>query len=148
MKKYFLLVIMLVFFIYGCSNKTLTSEDVFKKVMTDAGYVLHDAREQFNAETLKSATVARNKDNSIEFFILASEEDAMAMFSQNVDRLESMKGNNVVTTSVKAANYGSYTLRTNGKYYTVSRIGYTMIYSNVPAEQKEVVSDLIKSLGY
>lgn len=81
-------------------------------------------------------------------FLCLLRKNAATVFSSNIDRLESIKGDNVKKTSISAANYNSYTLRTKKKYYMVSRVGHTMIYSKVPEEQEDTVSKLIKSLGY
>ena len=116
--------------------------------MEKAGYAIIDASEQLDRDVAESVTVARKDGYQIEFFLLTSEENAVTSFESNVSRLEKKQGGSKVTTSTSASNHNTYTLSVNDRFYKVSRIGRTMIYLNVPQEQKAAVSDILESMGY
>ncbi len=133
--------------LWGCSKTPVTIDD-FKKTMEKAGYAIIDASAQFDRDVAESVTVARKDGHQIEFFLWTSEDNAITSFESNVSRLEKKQGGSKVTTSTSASNYSTYTLRVNDRFYAVSRIGRTMIYLNVPQEQKDTVSDILESMGY
>ena len=147
MKKYLAVLGLAVVCLWGCSKTPVTIDD-FKKTMEKAGYAIIDASEQLDRDVAESVTVARKDGYQIEFFLLTSEENAVTSFESNVSRLEKKQGGSKVTTSTSASNHNTYTLSVNDRFYKVSRIGRTMIYLNVPQEQKAAVSDILESMGY
>ncbi len=147
MKKRLAVLGLIVVCLWGCSKTPVTIDD-FKKTMEKAGYTTLDASAQFDRDVAESVTVARKDGHQVEFFLLTSEENAVTSFESNVSRLEKKQGNSKVTTSTSASNYNTYTLSVNDRFYKVSRIGRTMIFLNVPQEQKDAVSDILASMGY
>ena len=147
MKKYLAVLGLALVCVWGCSKSPVTIDD-FKKTMEKSGYTIMDASGQFDRSIAESVTVARKDGHQIEFFLLTSEENAITSFESNVDSLDKKQGNSRVTTSTSASNHGTHTLSVNNRFYKVSRIGRTMIYLNVPQEQKDAVSDILDSMGY
>ena len=130
----------------GCSDKTPATLDDFKGAMEKAGYHIVDAGDQFDKSIAKSVTVAVKDNGQVEFFMLTSEDNAIASFETNKSKLEAKNGS--ARSSVSAGNHASYNLTKDGLYYSVSRIGETMIYVETPEAQKDEVSELVDSLGY
>ena len=74
---------------------------------------------------------------------------ATNFYNNNKSILESSKGNNSAETYVELKNSSKYTLLSNGKYMTVSRINNTVIYfDDVDANYKDTVKTLLDELGY
>ena len=147
MKKHFAVLGLVLVCLWGCSKSPVTVDD-FKKTMEKAGYTIFEASGQFDRSIAESVTVARKEGYQIEFFLLTSEENAISSFNSNVDKLDKKQGDITVKTSTSVSNHSTYALRMNDRFYKVSRIGRTMIFLNVPQEQKNAVSDLLESMGY
>ena len=130
----------------GCSDKTPATLDDFKGAMEQAGYHIVDASGQFDKSIAESVTVAVKDSGQVEFFLLTSEDNAAASFETNKSKLEAKSGG--VRSSVSAGNYAFYNLTKDGIYYSVSRVGETMIYAEAPEAQKDEVSERVDSLGY
>ena len=147
MKRIFALgVCALMLLLAACSDKTPATLDDFKGAMEKAGYQIVDASAQFDKGIAKSVTVAVKDNGQVEFFMLANEDNAIASFETNKSKLEAKSGG--VRSSVSAGNYAFYNLTKDGIYYSVSRVGETMIYAEAPEAQKDEVSELVDSLGY
>ena len=136
----------LTLFMAGCSDKTPATLDDFKGAMEAAGYQIMDASDQFDKSVAKSVTIAVKDNGQVEFFMLSSEDNAMASFETNKSKLEAKNGG--VSSSVSAGNHAYYNLTKDGLFYSVSRVGDTMIYVETPEAQKDAVSELMDSLGY
>ena len=130
----------------GCSDKTPATLDDFKGAMEKAGYHIVDAGGQFDKSIAKSVTVAVKDNGQVEFFMLTSEDNAIASFETNKSKLEAKNGS--ARSSVSAGNHAYYNLTKDGLYYSVSRVGDTMIYAEAPEAQKDEVAELMDSLGY
>ena len=136
----------LVLFMAGCSDKTPATLDDFKDALEKAGYHIVDASDQFDKGVAKSVTVAVKDNGQVEFFMLSSEDNAIASFETNKNKLEAKNGG--ASSSASSGNHAYYNLTKDGLFYSVSRVGDTMIYVETPEAQKDAVSELMDSLGY
>jgi len=131
----------------GCGDKTALTPDQFKSKMESKGFTVQDATDQFEGKVDK-VYIALNKNFQIEFYSVASKDQALGAYNQNKRSFEDTKSAGSTETESNIGNNSKYTLNTNGKYKVVSRIDTTFIYINVPSTYKTEVNTLLKDLGY
>lgn len=138
-----------VFALTGCSKKEPISVDTFKSIMTDEGYQIVDATDQYKEDFVENVSIAVKDDKyQIEFYDLNSESKAKTAYEANIEKFKELKGSSSMETNVTLGNYSTYKLTTDGKYCVVSRIGDTFIYIDVPSDYKTEVNDALEKLGY
>ena len=141
--------LLLLFITTGCMNKKAITTSEFKSKMESAGFSIIDAKEQFsNYQYVKEATVAKNSDYQIEFYVLSNTERANYMFNTNKDIFQNSKGSSSLETKSNMGNYETYSLTSNGYYMYVCRVDNTLIYLKVNQTYKDAVINIIKNLGY
>ena len=137
----------------GCTTeKTPVSAETFSEKMEEAGLTINDqseeAPEDFGTSEVKVAF--EEGQYQIEYYAFEKEEDAESIYSSMQGQLEDTyeSANGTVKTSKNVGNYGSYKLSADGKYYVVSRIGNTLVYSATTSDYKNQVKKLVEDLGY
>lgn len=141
----------LIFSLAGCGNKKAITVDEFQSIMSDEGYTVQNAKDQFSEyEYVKDVYIAIDNSSSeqIEFYQLSDDDNAVSFFNNNKQIFEKSKSANSTETSVSIGNNSKYTLTTNGKYKIVSRIDNTVIYADVNEQYKNQVNNILKKLGY
>lgn len=135
----------------GCTNKTAITADSFITSMTNLGYSVGDAAEQYSEyEHITSAHIAIDSTESyqIEFYEAINDEFANAMYSTNKQDFETENKDSSVRTSVEIGNHCKYTNVHDGKYIIISRIANTIMFAVVDAQYKTAVDEVFKALGY
>lgn len=137
----------------GCfSKKALSSED-FKTKMEEKGFTVQDATHQLSSYSYINKVylaISSNSTYQIEFYDLATEDDAINFFNNNKSLFEKSKSNDSgdASSNVNLKNYTKYVLISGGRYKVVSRINNTVIYLNVEETNKDEVKQILKDLGY
>jgi hypothetical protein len=149
LKVVILYVLAAALFLTACGSKTALTNEQFIEKMESAGYLIADATNQFAEGNVETVTLAM-KDGvyQIEFYVLPSDDRAVAAFNASKNDFEQMKGSGSSTGEVNIGNHNYYGLSTGEGYYVVSRIDNTMIYINASAEYKDEIKDILKELGY
>ena len=140
-----------VIFINLNKEKNSITASSFYDTMSQKGYSVQDATNQFSAYNyIKQAYIAVSEDSNyqIEFYELQDDSYATNFYNNNKSNFESSKGSTSAETSVGLKNYAKYTLSSNGKYMVVSRIDNTVIYVDVEANYKDNVKSILDELGY
>lgn len=153
LKRTFILIISIfsIVAITGCQNKNAITIDEFKTKMNDLGYVLQDAKNQFNKyDFVKEAYIAAesNYNYQIEFYILEDIEQAKKFYENNKIIFEKSKDGVSTHTSINVNNYAKFILETNDKYKLLSRIDNTVIFVNSDLKYKNNINEVLKKLGY
>lgn len=138
-------------FIIANREKPAKTAEEFDSIMEEKGYRIINAIAQFSGiDEIKSADIALEDDANyqIEFYEIVDEDTAKQFYESNKKIFEESKGDTSVYTDVSGKNYAKYTLTTDGKYMVISRIDNTVIYISIDSAYKDVVSDILKELGY
>lgn len=122
----------------------------FYDEMEDEGYVLVDITEQYAAYGINEAYLAAKPDRSyqIEFYVLASESNAISMFESNKEYFKDRAGAKRVTSSYGFGNYDIYSLTSEGDFMYLCRIDNTLLYIDVDDTYKKEVKEIIDELDY
>jgi hypothetical protein len=148
-KIFFVYVIAAALFLTACGSKTALTNEQFLARMEAAGYQTADATDQFGEGLVEAVSLAIKEDKyQIEFYVLPSEDRAIASFNTNRDDFEMMKSSGSSSGETNIGNHNYYGLTTKEGYYVVSRIGNTMIYVESPVEYKDEIKAVLKDLGY
>lgn len=140
--------VVLMLVLTGCGDKVAITPDSFKSTMEAKGFDIVDATTQFEEGDVEKVYIALNENYQIEFYLVATEEQAIVAYNTNKTNFENTKSNNNIETSVSLGNNSKYTLSTGGKYNVVSRIENTFIYVSTDDIYKEEISSILKELGY
>ncbi len=121
----------------GCTIQSLTAEEV--------ATALEDSPEYY-----KSLTLALNEESDwqVEFYVLASEENAAALFTSFKSFFEENKGDVSGEVSTSVGNSATYSITTNGEYVYVGRIADTVVFVQTPKGNKDAVKAIIDGIGY
>lgn len=121
----------------GCSIISLTAEEVAE--------ALQDSPEYYD-----SLTIAQNADADwqVEFYDLASDENAAALFISFKNHYEENKGTVSGEISTSMGNSAAYSITTGGIYVYVGRIADTVVFVETPKENKTSVKAIIDGIGY
>lgn len=153
MKKFGLTLVILTTFILlsGCSKKTAITYNEFKEKSEKEKYTVVDVKDQFGQyDYVKGAYLAVSSDATyqIEFYTFENSENAKAFYDLNKPRLESEGVGSNIYTNADSKNYNKYTLTTDEKYNSITRIDNTIIYSSNNVKYKDKITNIIKKLGY
>ena len=134
MKKFsLLLVILTTLILFGCSKRVALSANEFKEYEYIKGAYLG---------------VSHDVNYQVEFYTFDDEKGAKEFYKLNKEIFESSADNNHLYTNVDSKNYSKYTLTTDDKYKSITRIDNTVMYSDSLKTYKKDVEKLIKKLGY
>lgn len=141
-----------VLFLSLSKDKDAITPETFKNTMEQKGYnVVNVKNSQFSAvKEINQAYVAQDKERKyqIEFYETIDDASANVFFNNNKNIIESSKGNVSSGKTVNMRNYAKYTLNSNGKYATLSKIDNTVIYLVVDDIYEDTVKELLKEIGY
>ena len=141
----FLLVILLT----GC-GKTPVDAEKFKSVMEGKGLQALDYSTYAQSEGAESAVFANDKEGKISggYLKYESVDRAKTEYESEVKEVEKNKVSGSINTSVSVGNYDKYTLTYSGKYSVVERVEDTIVFLVADEDQKSVVENILKELGY
>lgn len=127
---------------------TALTADGFREKMTDAGYEIMDATDQFEDGEVDTVLIAVAKDHQIEFYAMSSVAKAETAFAVNRTDFEALGGTGTSSTSRQGVNFDRYTKTTADGYYVVSRIESTFVFVSEEIEDKEAAQEALKLIGY
>lgn len=152
MKKFSLILIILTTFVlFGCSKRVALTVNEFKEKIEKENYTYVEVTDQFKEyDYVKGAYlgVSHDVNYQIEFYTFGDEKGAKEFYKLNKEIFESSADNNHLYTNVDSKNYSKYTLTTEDKYKSITRIDNTVVYSDCDKTYKKDVEKLIKKLGY
>ena len=128
--------------------KTAITMSTFDTKAEEAGFTVIDAANQFGEGEIESVHIAMADNYQIEFYIVPTEQQAIAAYNQNKANFELSKGSGSSNSETNIANYSKYTQTSAGMYSVISRIDNTFIYVNADANYKSEINDFLKAIGY
>lgn len=142
------IILVFLFTLVGCGNKKAITTREFKNITEQSGFSTVDAKDQFEGESIKEATLAINNDYKIEFYVLDNSESARGMFQHNKEIFENRKSGVSKYVSTDLGNSSTYMLQSGGYYMYLSRVDNTLLYVNVLDQYKDSVKEVVNDLGY
>ena len=140
---------LMLFLVTGCGKKTVITTSEFISKAEKAGYQTTDITAQYSSyEYVKEATIAKNDNYQVEFYVIDGEDKAKGMFDTNKADFENSKGSSSSYSTVNLANYSTYALTSSGKYKYIARVDSTLLYIDVDEKYKDDVKKFVKELGY
>lgn len=152
MKKKILgiLIIIIMFFITGCSTKDTMSADAFKNKMEKKGFAVSDqtAIAKGTNSSVEKSYIATKTDMTyaIEYYSFDGEISAQAFYAQKRDYFAGIGA--PINTEVNNGNYSKYANTYNGKYGVISKVSNTAIYVNADNIYEEEIKSILKDIGY
>lgn len=135
-------------YFFAGSSKTIIDAATFSKLASENGFQTYDMTENYtDYDYVENATLAQNNENvgvQVEYYNLASEDDAKEIYQINRQEIEDTKEEGDRVKSKSGRNYEMYYSEGSSYYKYVCRIQDTMIYTEVPAENAGIVKDFIK----
>lgn len=132
----------------GCGSKKAITTKEFINITENNGYVIVDAKDQFDYDYIKEATIAKEDDYQLEFYVLDNISNANGMFEHNKSIFESYKDGISAETSTNIGNYSTYSLQSGGYYMYLSRVDNTLLYIRVKGIYKDNVKNIVDKIGY
>lgn len=139
----FIIILSIFFSIKG--NKKSITEEKFISEMTNIGYT---SSKVTTSSTVIDTYLAEKDNLKIYFNVASSEQLATNNFNIIKSKYENLKVESSAETSVSINSYSKYTLLNNEYYMVVTRIGNTVMYAQVDKQEKDIVKDIFKQLGY
>ncbi len=146
-----ILLVVVSLFVTGCFKKTSITAEDFNTKMSDKGYVVQDATDQFASyEYIKKVYIALEKDGKyqIEFYEMDSEENASSFFETNKEKFETRGSGTSTGTESSGSGYEKYTQTANGKYEVISRVENTAIYVDADDTYKDQIKEVLDEFKY
>ncbi len=141
-------VMLTMFSLMGCGEKTVVSLKDFNSLMEKKGYTIKDATEQITPARVQAISLAIKEDYQIEFYVFKDTRTAESVFAQNKLMFENNKSSGYIEQSRSFQNNSYYSLVSGGNFYLLSRVDHTMIYVVADADYKKEITETIKELGY
>lgn len=129
-----------VFVMSGCSAKSAATPEQFQKAAEEAGYTV----EEQDAGTMASIHSATKEDSTstLMFYVCSSESEAKSALSTLRQSMPSDQKH------VNSSYYTRYTAEDDETYYTVIRMGNTLLTAAVEPDDQETVETVVSALGY
>ena len=143
-----ILLILIMFSLVGCGDKTAISSETFKSKMQDKEYYIYNATSQFGDDVEEVYYAILSDKYRIQFYKFSDIEHTENAFSKSKSDFEVVGENSKPTTNTSASNTQKYILDNNGQYMVLSRIDNTLIQIIASSEYKSEIDKILKELGY
>lgn len=157
-----LAIIMCASLFVGCGEKSAVSTLDFEEILTEKGYNVNVSAPS-NVPCITS--MARKNNYDILFYEFISDDELSAeesgtskesvavQYAQKVydsitNELDMREKTKVMHVQVDMPNYSTYSFIASEKYFIVSRVEHTIMFSEVPLEYQEDVNNVFDELGY
>ena len=131
----------------GCTatKEVISAENFINKVEGES-YTVVDISDQYTEEdSVIKVLIAEGTDYNIEYYLLGTHDDAVALFEATVQDVSTGSGSYV---SQNGKNYSTFKGTYDEVYYYISQIENTLIYIQADASNKNDVSQITKKLGF
>ena len=136
----FPLLVLAVLTLPGCSAKSAATAEDFQQAAESVGYTV----EEQDSGDIVSIHMATKDDSAIVFYVCNSEQEAKTALTN----LRSNLPEDVDPEHVDSSYYARYTGENDESYYSLIRIGDTVLAAAVELSEKENVQSVVSELGY
>lgn len=124
----------------GCSAKSAATAEQFQTAAEKVGYAV----EEQEAGSVESIHMASKDDSAMVFYVCSSESDAKTALTNLKNNLP----DDAKPEHVDSSYYTRYTAETEESYYSIIRMGSTVLASAVDISEKDNVLTVVNELGY
>ena len=142
-------IIMVVMFSNTGAKTPVTCEQVSTK-LNDLGYETNDCTEHYKEQSanLEGSIMSDNGKVNFYFFELVNDKSALNLFRNCQAQISENRLYGVQEWEEHYNNYTMYATQSNGIYYTVIRVGNTVIDAQCDAEYKSELDTILLSIDY
>lgn len=141
--------------ITGSDKKEITAEE-FKSIISTKNFTINVPRDVLTEEAIKAAGIEKgyitreieDQEYRINFFDMKDDNSQKYFYYDAINTIRVEDNGNIEETLEKSMNHTKYTALTNGKYIVVSRIGNTLIWGTINADEKQKLIDVLNEMGY
>lgn len=141
--------------ITGSDKKAITAEE-FKNIISEKNFTINVPKDVYADEFIEQANIENgyltkeieDEEYRINFFEFKDENSELYLYYKEIYTTRSGSNGNIKETIEKSMNHTRYTAITNGKYVVLSRIGNTLIWGTIKADEKQKLIDLLNEIGY
>lgn len=150
MKKIFSFVILLLVIITvsGCSNKNGATEKEFNNIMKKNGFYVEDISESLIGDNVKKVVLATGGTYQIEYYVFTSEDSAKNSFKSNKKIFKNYVKKNTKVKTTSKNNYDFYSVETSSNYGAIARSGKTLLYTWSKSFNKKDIKKMYNKLNY
>ena len=120
----------------------------FTKEMKERGFSLKKNTNRIFFDQAKTAQIAKDPDNSIEFYTFGESEQANDSFLKTKELLKEKEPDLFDQNGFSLKEYRFYSQRNDGTYTFIARLGDTILFCQTPEKREKEVRNVIKKLGY
>lgn len=142
-------IIMVVMFANTGAKTPVTCEQVSTKLI-DLGYEANDCTEHYKEQSanLEGSIMSDNGKVNFYFFELDNDKSALNLFRNCQAQISENRLYGLQEWEEHYNNYTMYATQSNGIYYTVIRVGNTVIDAQCDAEYKSELDTILLSIDY
>lgn len=142
-------IIMVVMFANTGAKTPVTCEQVSTKLI-DLGYETNDCTELYKEQSanLEGSIMSDNGKVNFYFFELDNDKSALNLFRNCQAQISENRLYGVQEWEEHYNNYTMYATQSNGIYYTVIRVGNTVIDAQCDAEYTSELGKILTAIGY
>ncbi len=149
MKKIFYLIFisLIILTLSGCGNKTELTQEDFKNYALNNNLSLDNTGNLYSENAnVVSFINAYNDSIAFTFYICSNNEAAKYMFKDIKSNEDGIEKNKEMYTNL--FNYNKYSYSNDNMYYSIIRVGKTLLMTNTSSQNEENAKNIIKELGY
>lgn len=158
----------------GCGKHKPATKDSFAEVMTDKGFEVVDQssmitdgsdfsvvylaqpkdetkeKDEKKAETEEDETGLFTGQYQVEFYQFDDEDKCEASYDKLDDELVAAYKNasGYSTTEKNTSHFSKRTVKTDGRYYVISRVENTLVIAISPLDESKTIDSVLKELDY
>ncbi|MBC8570187.1 hypothetical protein [Zongyangia hominis] len=144
------LLFFVVLHLFGSPKTPATANQVWEAVVAQGYQPLDVTQEWWQPDSnLNKAIATEYGDLCLYFFTFGSDTNARSA-SQQFDALirRTKDTANSKKWREQAANYSLYTLKSDGEYTVLARVGHTVLYAYTPEENAGLLRTIMEAIGY
>lgn len=141
--------------IIGSDKKGISAEE-FKSIISEKNFTINVPKDLWTDEIIEQANIENgyftreieDEEYRINFFEFKDENSALYLYYKQIYTTRNGSNGNIAETSEKSMSHTKYTAMVNGKYEVISRIGNTLVWGTINAEEKQKLIDFLDEIGY
>ncbi len=142
-------IIMVVMFVNTEAKTPATCEQVSKELI-NLGYEYNDCTDHYKGQSanLDGAIMSDNGKVNFYFFELDNDKSALNLFRNCQAQINEKRLYGVQEWEEHYNNYTMYATQSDGVYYTIIRVGNTVIDAQCDAEYTSELGEILTAIGY
>lgn len=152
MKKIYLLLIILMFGVTGCTNdkvRDMASLDKFSSVALSNNFEVSSNMDSYDdVDYILNAMVAKLGTDEVHMVQYKDIDSAKTVQEKQIEQFNVRKSTGASINKDKGSNYYKYVMISNNMYMVSSRIDNTLVFCMVSLDSKDSVIKVMDEIGY